>query len=96
MATTLHLSSFDVSHVYSLVLVEWHGLTFSDHLHLYRRHVLQGTTDHPAITRHSVSSLHTIILTGKYNKTIGTQLVNKLLPVIYIIIHMTTLSSKLL
>ena len=44
-------SGFDILHVDALVLIQRDGLTLFYHLHLGRWHVLQGSTDEPAVPR---------------------------------------------
>lgn len=46
-----HLSTFDVSDIDALVLVQWDGLSSQQHLHGSGGDVLDGTPQHPAVPR---------------------------------------------
>ena len=50
-ASFSYLSSFDVSHIDSLVLIQWEGCALGEDLYLNGRDILNGSPDHPSVTR---------------------------------------------
>ncbi len=53
------LSTLDMSDVDAFIFVKGNGLALGHHLHLNGGHILQGASDHPAVTRLTVLLLKT-------------------------------------
>lgn len=51
LPTASYLSTFDVSDIDALVLIQWDGLSSQHHLHSSGGDVLDGTPQHPAVPR---------------------------------------------